>query len=230
VQGTGLHSILKQAGATHLHHANSVITSHTFLEQGGLLSRGSIEDHGLKQSQQPSDQLDRKYGIWHRIFLPHLDIHDRAGQEKGPNPYGPALFVLDLDVLLRLPMSAEVRVTRKSPAYWYDTEPDSGRWFQSTEDLAKSIRPGDLDKMLAIQTPSGKLNFPDRRARIILDDPQRKLPSGEDAYTHAASRLQAAAAAGHVDVSIERRKCRSGCICGEKYAAWSAPVVDFYFG
>jgi hypothetical protein len=220
---------LKQAGATHLHHANSVITSCTFLQQGGLLSRGSIEDRGFKQSPQPSDQLDRKYGLWPRIFLPHVDIHDRSGQEKGPNPYGPALFALDLDVLLQLPAGTEIRVTRKSPAYWYDNEPDSGRWFQSAEELAKSIAPGDLDKMLAIQTPSGKLSFPGGRARIILDDPQRQVPSGEDAYSHAASRLRSAATAGHVDVSIERRKCRSGCICGEKYANWSAPVMDFYF-
>jgi hypothetical protein len=230
MQGRDLHGILKQAGATHLYHANSVVTSCTFLQQGGLLSRGSIEDRGLKQSQQVSDELDKKYDLWRRIFLPHADIHDRTGQEKGPNPYGPALFALALDVLLQLPAGTEIRVTRKSPAYWYDNEPESGRWFQSAEELAQNIAPGDLDKMLSIQTPSGKLSFPGQQARIILDDPQRQLPSGKDAYAHAASQLQAAAAAGHIEVSIERRKCRNGCICGEKYANWSAPVTDFYFG
>src|ERR1700681_807811 len=112
MQGSDLHSILKKAGATHLHHANSVITSCTFLQQGGLLSRGSIEDRGFKQSQQPSDELDKKYDLWRRIFLPHIDIHDRVGQEKGPNAYGPVLFALELDVLLQLPAGAEIRVTR----------------------------------------------------------------------------------------------------------------------
>lgn len=230
VQGSDLHSILKKAGATHLHHANSVITSCTFLQQGGLLSRGSIEDRGLKQSQQPSDELDKKYDLWRRIFLPHADIHDRTGQEKGPNVYGPVLFALELDVLLHLPIGTDIRVTRKSPAYWYDNEPDVSRWFQNAEELAQSITPGDLDKMLAIQTPSGKLGFPGGHARIILDDPQKQLASGADAYNHAASRLRTAAAAGHVEVTIQRRKCRSGCTCGNKYAAWSAPVMDFYFG
>jgi hypothetical protein len=48
VEGSDIYGILKRIGATHLHHANSVITSCTFLEQGGLLGRGFVEDHGLK--------------------------------------------------------------------------------------------------------------------------------------------------------------------------------------
>jgi hypothetical protein len=84
--------------------------------------------------------------------------------------------------------------------------------------------------MLAIQTPSGKLDFPNRRVRIILDDPQRQVLAGVNAYTHAEARLREAAARGKVEVSIERRKCQMGCICAGKYAAWSTPVVDFYFG
>lgn len=230
MQGSELYRILKHLGVTHLHHANSVIASRTFLQQGALLSRGFVESHRLKQSAQPSDELDKKYGIWQSIFLPHFDLHERQGKTKGPNSYGPALFVLDLDVLLQLPPGTNIRVTRRSPIYWYDTEPDSGRWFQSAEELAKSIGFDDLDKMLAIQTPSGKLDFPNRRVRIILDDPQRHMSSGENAYTQAERQLKTAAANGQVVVSIERRKCQIGCICASKYGAWSAPVVDFYFG
>jgi len=229
LEGAEVYSIFKQIGATHLRHANSVITCCTFLEQHGLLSRGFVEDHRLKQSAQPWDALDKKYGIWHSIFLPHVDNHDHGGRTKGPNQYGPVLFVLDLDVLVRLPESTQIRVTRRSPVYWYDTEPESGRWFQSAEELAKSINPGDTDKMIAIQTPSGKLEFPHQQVHIILDDPHRQLSSGEDAYTHAESRLIAAAAAGGLEASIEKRKCQSGCVCSEKYAAWSVPVLDFYF-
>lgn len=84
--------------------------------------------------------------------------------------------------------------------------------------------------MLGIQVPLGKLDFPNRRARIILDDPQRQLLSGVNAYTHAEARLREAAADSKVEVSIERRKCQMGCICASKYATWSTPVVDFYFG
>jgi hypothetical protein len=229
VQGSDIYRILKQIGVTHLHHANSVITSCTFLEQGGVLSRGFAEDHGLQQSSQPSDQLDKKYDIWRRIFLPHVDIHDSVGAKKGPNQYGPVLFVFDLDVLLRLPAGTESWVTRKSPVHWYDTEPESGRWFQSAKELEQSIRYGNSDQMLAIQAPSGKFDFPNQRARIILDDPQSRVSSGENAYTHAEIRLKEAAAAGLIEVSVERRKCQPGCICLGKYHTWSAPVMDFYF-
>ena len=230
MQGNDIYGILKHAGVTHLHYADSVLTSCTFLEQGAILSRGHVEDHGLKQSSQTSDELAKKYGIWNSLFVPHLDIHDREGQTKAPNLYGPVLFVLDLDVLLRLPSGADVRVTKRSPAYWYDSEPESGRWFENVEEVAKSVHFGDLHKMLAIQVPSGKLNFPNRRTRIILDDPQRQVLSGENAYNHAEDRLKAAAESGGVGVSIERRKCPVGCVCSSKYATWSIPVVDFYFG
>jgi hypothetical protein len=123
-----------------------------------------------------------------------------------------------------------VRVTKRSPAHWYDTEPESGRWFQTVDEMAKNVRPDDLDKLISIQTPLEKLNFPNRKARIILDAPQKQMSSGENAYTHAEKRLRAAAAVGQIEVSIERRQCPTGCICAEKYAMWSTSVVDFYFG
>jgi hypothetical protein len=228
VQGKEVYNILKRIGATHLHHANSVTTSCAFLEHGGLLSRGFVEDQGLQQTAQYSDLKDKKYDIWHRIFVDHVDIHDRGGRTKGANQYGPVLFRLDLDVLLRLPEGSEVLVTKTNPVHWYDSQPDSERWFQSAEELAKSIHFGDFNKMLVIRTPSGKLDFPDRRARIILDDPQRQLSSGENAYTHAENRLTAAAV-GQVEACIERRECRSGCICVEKYAQYTPQQMDFWF-
>jgi hypothetical protein len=230
LQGREIYEVLKQIGVTHLHQANSVLTSCTYLQQGGIVSRGFAEDHGLQQSTQPTDELDKKYAIWHTIFVPHVDIHDRQGQTKAPNLFGPVLFVLDLDVLLRLPAGSEVRVTKRSPAYWYDTEPDSARWFQTAEEVAQNLSSNDLHKMLALQIPSGKLDFPKRQARIILDDPQRQLPSGANAFAHAESRLRKAATQGKVEVSIERRKCPMDCICPSKYSSWSTPVVDFYFG
>lgn len=229
VHGNDVYGVLKQIGATHLHHANSVTTSCTFLDQGGLLSRGFVEDHGLKQTAQASDQIDKKCGIWHHIFLDHVDIHDRGGRKKGPNQYGPVLFLFDLDVLLELPADTEILATKRNPIHWYDGEPDSERWFQSVEELAKSIHFGDFDKMLVIQTPSGKLDFPDQQARIMLDDPQRQLSSGEHAYVNAETRLRTAAAVGRVEISIEPHRCRIDCICVEKYARFTANELEFWF-
>jgi hypothetical protein len=229
MQGADVYGVLKQIGTTHLHHANSVATSCTLLEQGGLLSRGFVQTHGLTQTEQSSDQIDQKYDIWDRIFVDHVDIHDRGGRRKGPNQYGPVLSQFDLDILLRLPAGSEVFVTKKNPVHWYDSQPDSERWFQSAEELRKDIHFGDFDKMLVIKTPSGKVDFPNDRVRIILDDPQRPLSSGEDAYTYAMNRVTTAAAVGGVEVSIERRECRSGCICVEKYAKYPPQTLDFWF-
>jgi len=229
MQGSDVYSVLKGIGAMDLHHANSVTTSSTFLKQGGLLSRGFIEDHKLPQTQQSSDEIDKKYGLWHCVFVDHVDIHSRGGRKKGPNQYGPVLFVLDLDVLLRLPEGSKVLVTKMNPIYWREKQPDSERWFMSKEELAANIAFGDFGKMLVIQTPSEKLVFPNRRVRIILDDPQRQISSGKNAYTYAEDRLNSAAVAGRVAASIERRECDYGCICVEKYATYSAKTIDLYF-
>jgi hypothetical protein len=193
------------------------------------VSRGFVEEHGLAQTAQSSDQVDKKYGIWHRIFLDHVDIHERAGRTKGPNQYGPVLFIFALDILLGLPDASDVLVTKKNPVYWQDNEPDGMRCFQNLEELAKNIRYGEFSQMLMIQIPSGKLDFPNRQARIVLDDPQRHLSSGDDAYTHAENRLGVAAAAGAVEASIKRRTCWSTCSCVKKYATHDASQIESYF-
>lgn len=229
MQGSDVYSVLQGIQTTHLYHANSVTTSSTFIEQGGLLSRGYVENNKFAQSRQLSDEIDKKYGIWHCIFVDHVDIHARAGRKKGPNQYGPVLFVLDFDVLCRLPEGSEVFVTKMNPIYWRDNQSNSERWFKSVKELAANISFGDFDKMLVIQTSSEKLDFPNRRVRIILDDPQIQISSGENAYTYAEARLNMAAMAGRVEASIEQRKCDYGCICVEKYAGYSTEDIDLYF-
>jgi hypothetical protein len=226
MQGADVYCVLKDIGATHLHHANSVTTSCTFLEHGGLASRGFVEDHGLKQTPQSSDGIDKKFGIWHRIFLDHVDIHDRAGRKKGPNQYGPVLFVLDLDVLRGLPKGTEVSVTKKNPIHWHDHEPACERYYQTAEELAANIGFGDFDKMLVIETPSGKVDFPSLWTRIILDDPKRQVSSGQDAYAYAEARLKKAVAVSEVKAYVERRQCQRSCICIQKYRA---KKMDFWF-
>jgi len=59
-----VYAVLKQSRVAHLYHANSVTTSCTFLEQGGLLSRGFVQKSGFSQTAQSSDDVDKKYGIW----------------------------------------------------------------------------------------------------------------------------------------------------------------------
>ena len=133
MQGTDVYGVLKQIGTTNLYHANSVTTSCTFLQQGGLVSRGFVEDRGLNQTPQFSDEGDKKNSIWHRIFLDHVDIHDRAGER---NRYGPVMFQFNLSILLRLATGTEILVTKKNPIRWNESDPDSKRWLRSKDELA----------------------------------------------------------------------------------------------
>jgi hypothetical protein len=229
MQGTDIYDVLKKIKVPRLHHANSVTTSCTFLDQGGLLSRQFVEQHKLNQTAQSSDADDKKFGIWDRIFVDQVDIHARARKKKAPNEYGPVLFLLELDALLQLPAGTDVLVTKDNPIYW-EGKPDADRWFQSTEELGKGMTLGTFGQMIMIRTPSGKLDFPNGYARIILDDPHRKLSSGEDAYAHAAERLRAAAEVGKINAAIERRECQADCICPKTYAAWKTQDIDLYFG
>lgn len=193
------------------------------------MSRGFAEEHGLKQTPQSSDDIDKEFNVWHSIFLDHVDIHDRSGPKKGPNQYGPVLFVFRLDILLHLPADTRVHVTKKNPLRWRGNDLDSDRWFQSATELAKRIKFGDFDKMLVIDTPSEKLDLPDQCARIILDDPKRNVSSGENAYAHAENRLKEAAAVDRVKLRVERRNCPSDCVCIAEYATLTPQEIDFYF-
>ena len=151
-------------------------------------------------------------------------------KKKGPDHYGPVLFVFDLDVLLGLPGGTNIEVTKKNPVNWRGNEQQGDRWFPSPGELAASIHFGDFDKILVIQTPSGKLDFPGRQARIILDNPQRKVSAGEDACTRARNRLTEAAAVGKINAAIAQRDCQNGCVCLDKYAVWNVQKIDSYFG
>jgi hypothetical protein len=212
-----------------LHHANTVITSCTFLENGALLSRGYVEKHGLEQTPQASDDVDKRYGIWDAVFLDHVDIHLRGGRKKGPNQYGPVLFVFDLDLLLHLPAGTDVRVTQNNPVHWTDKQKDEDRWYIDADELKKKIGYGDFDKMLVIKTPDGKVDFPGRRAEITLDDPKRQMSAGTDAYQHAEQRLKDAAEKGGIIAHISAHQCQPGCICVAKYAAFFPVYFDSRF-
>ena len=148
---------------------------------------------------------------------------------KGPNQYGPVLFVLDLNILLQLPTGSDILVTKENPIHWRDNQKPEDRYYQSADELAANICFGNFNKMLVIQTPSGMVEFPNRPVQIALDNPQKQVSCGEDAYTHAYNRLQQAARAGKVHAKIERHDCRGDCICIEKYARYSHQQMDFWF-
>ncbi|TBT37353.1 hypothetical protein D5E81_24615 [Vibrio parahaemolyticus] len=64
-----LHELLVQKGVTHFHHANSLATAVTFIEEGGLLSRGDVEKEDLIQTNQSSDDDDKDFDVWDDVLL-----------------------------------------------------------------------------------------------------------------------------------------------------------------
>ncbi len=229
MEPSDVHRILTGKGVRQLYHANTIETSCTFLEQGALLSRGYVENHGLRQTAQRSDDIDKRYLIWDRIFLDHIDIHERGGRVRGPNRYGPVLFVLSLDMLLQLPVGSEVSVTKSNPTHWFDGQATAERWFESPDELNQLLNFGDFDKMLVVSTGTEKIDFPHRRVDILLDDPQRRTSMAVDAFVHARERLAEAAQRGGVDASIFSRVCTDQCVCVQKYSDYESQYLDSRF-
>lgn len=229
MDGRDVYDVLRGIGAETLQHANTVTTSCTFLEHGALLSREYVEQHGLAQTSQESDAIDKRYNIWDCVFVDHVNIHYRGGRRKGPNMYGPVLFQFNTDLLLSLPDGSDVHVTKMNPVHWTSRQRDEERWFGDAAELSRSLNFGDFDKMIVIRTPGRKIDFPSQPVRIALDNPHRTLMNGTDAYQHAEQRLRNAARLGGVGLSIQTHECRPGCICLERYAQYEQQFFDTRF-
>lgn len=223
-----VHRVFSDAGASVLHHANTVTTSATFLENGALLSRAYVERHGLQQTPQVSDDKDRQFHVWNCIFLDHVDIHHQGGRVRGPNRYGPVLFKFDIGLLLRLPEGSTVNVTKSNPVHWVAGQRVSERWFRKPRDLKVALSFGDFDKMIVIRPPGGRLNFPGRCAVVEIDDPRRKLGS-RDPYYRTERKLRSAALVGEVCASFSRHDCKADCSCEEKYRSFSSSDFRRFF-
>lgn len=213
-------SVLRQKGVSHLFHANSVLTACTFLETGHLLSRGAVQDRGLRQTSQSSDEIDRRYGIFHDLFVDGVDIHARA-RKRAPNDYGPVLFVLRMDSVFTDPsLQSALRITKTNPIYWTDHQTDGDRYYNSIEDFSREYRYGDFQKMLTFRVADGSLSLSRHLDYIVLDDPG---PVGGGAlFDSAQATLGAAARRGRLTPRIVRRACSTDCACEQRYAAnWS---------
>ena len=73
-----LFDILSDKGITSLHHANSVVTSCSFLKSGQLISRGTLERGNGIQTAQYSDSDDKRYDVWFDVFTDSVDIHKKS--------------------------------------------------------------------------------------------------------------------------------------------------------
>ena len=195
--------VLKKKGVMSLYHANTVQTACSFLREGRLLSRGSMEERGLTQTSQQTDAKDKEVGVWNDIFLDSVDIHERS---KKRNNYGPVLFHLELD-FLREDWLGPVWITKCNPQNWHEDAKDDW-YFSSVEDLEKDYIKGKFDQMIVLRHVGGVLRLQPTLKEIVVDDPDLPRADKIDLYSQAVGALLASARASDIDnVKITRRVC-----------------------
>lgn len=85
-----------------LWHACQVNDLAAYLALGGVPARSLVERRGLAQTRFATDSVDRRNGVWDKVFL-NLDDFGRsfgAGHRAVPNPYGPIALQLRPEALL----------------------------------------------------------------------------------------------------------------------------------
>ena len=214
---------LQEKGISEIHHSNSVATACQFLRSKSLMSRGTVERLGVKQTPQSSDAIDKRYGIWFDVFADSVDIHARA---KRANAYGPVLFVVDSSILEKT-ITGRVWVTKINPTKWAD-KADKERWFQKKEELETGLVKGTFDQMLVFRHSGGELPFKSCLKKLVVDDPVLKTDEGVDLFSMAVGSLRLAMSDAGLDIPIERRICADQCTCKNSYAKNSKHTLSMF--
>jgi len=211
-------------GIDNLYHANSVLTACQFLKRGSLLSRGTVERYGYKQTSQRSDSKDKTYSLWYDVFVDTADIHHRA---RIANTYGPVLFVLSTDILTD--NVGRIWVTKSNPINWTNKVPENKRWFQTIDDLDDNLTEGTFEQMVVFRHCGGEIPFNGHLEKIIVDDPCHTMPPGKaDMYSMAVGALMLAMNESGLSIPIERRQCRSACQCDSYYEGNSDRLIKMF--
>lgn len=200
-----VYDVAQKKGISHFFHANSLATSISLLKLNSLASREHVENFGLAQTGQYTDDLDKSLGVWNDVFLDTVDIHRRASRR---NNYGPILFVFDSKVILS---ASAARVTKTNPSKWQINTPVEQRYFTSIAELDTDWHAGNFDQMITLQTPNGAIPLDGNFLSVIIDDPATGDTHSKDyiAAEEAISKL--------TNRTITRRQCTPRCKCKENY-------------
>lgn len=223
-----IHEILKAKGIESLYHANTILTSLTFIQQRALLTRGHVEKNGLYQTEQKSDSDDKKFDVWDDAFLDAIDLHKKY---RRANLYGPALFVMKLDLLLA-PELPKLLVTRNNPWFWKNEQAWKERYYDSEDGINNDYLCGKLDSriMFTLRSPGNFIKLNKYLKEIILDKPKIYInfSSGEQRNVgdNAFMKLREAMDAnGLKHIPISFRHDNDGihyCSCYINYNYWNS--------
>ncbi len=226
-----LYDFLERKGIYYLYHANTVSTSCTFFNQGGLLSRGAVERMHLFQTPQDSDSKDIDVGVWDDIFLDVLDLHIKYNR---PNNYGPVCFVLSIELLLdeHLP---NICITKNNPWYW-KTSLENNNYFSSVDEYKtifdESYNESTIQrKMLTIRGEDYILQFSKYLKTVLLDNPNINI-DGINLYDNAFNIIiNALINNGYEKNLLQERQCPyPGCYCKYNYKNYwdEEKLIEFF--
>jgi hypothetical protein len=167
IDGKRLYELLEKKGVNHLHHANTVTTAITFIQAGGLLSRGAVEHRNLFQTEQRSDIRDKRFDVWDDIFLDTLDLH---GHFPRNNAYGPVMFRFSTELLLT--SRWEIWVTRDNPTRWRTNMTGRDKYFSSIKAIRDSWDEHLPERRMITLRHVTRAAMFGYLEEIVLDDPE----------------------------------------------------------
>ncbi|MFC1613925.1 hypothetical protein ACFL5K_01360 [Gemmatimonadota bacterium] len=224
IAAKNIYDVLQSKGINKLYHANSVITACQFLRYKALLSRGAVEKLQCYQTPQKTDSLDKRYGIWHDIFLDTADYHNKISRR---NLYGPVLFKINIESIT-VNYTGPLWMTKLNPTKWSGKKL-SERWFNSKEDLETNFVSGEFDHMLVIRHTGGEFPLGNSLNEIIIDDPNLESESKVKLYDMAYGAIQYAISESGSKVPIKKRECKNSCECLEQYRSDRNKTEQLYW-
>jgi len=209
-----LYEFLLEHGVVNLYHANTVSTAITFIERRGLLSRGDVEEGGLVQTFQKSDQKDKIADVWFDVFLDTADLHRWF---KRQNKYGPVLFKFNMDFFLEDDL--DIWITKDNPMYWGSSLSEEDKYFQSIDELRELWNVIDRQKMMfTIRKPGRPVLF-NSLEEIIIDDPRVEIFSDCVLSSEMEEALDVATSNNlNLRKKVRYRKGCDYCYCYDNYS------------
>lgn len=215
--------MLTQHKVEALFHANTVLTSISFLKNQGLCSRQYISRLvDSYQTSQCSDSNDQAVGVYNDIFFDSVDIHNRR---KEYNKYGPVLFVYSLDLLSEPELESKILITKDNPIWWNPQMNFEDRYFADFEELQRGFHKGTFKQHITLHNVD-KVGFKYLQS-IILDTLPKEY---DDVFENSYLTLQKAVKEADLSIDVSVRQCESSCKCLNKYLQSSrSDIIKKYF-
>jgi hypothetical protein len=212
-----LYEFFESKNLKYFYHANTVITSCTYIEQKGLMARGCVEYKGLAQTPQTSDEIDKQFDVWNDIFLDLFDLH---GYFPRQNLYGPVCFIIDNRFLLdnELP---NIGITKTNPIYWKTFMSEKDKYYSTAQEYIDEFEENKRNKciqqkMFTIHNTHKKLPLKKYLIKLLLDNPRVKIDDislFKEAKQKLINSLESMGFDKHI---LESRNC-TNCYCHQNY-------------